>query len=284
VSTKSPAVNPYSLAARPPIGADNYRYLQDFVHRSTGIVLDDDKSYLLQSRLLPIAEAEQVPSVDDLCALLRAGAPALRRRVMEAITTHETLFFRDPPLWTALREHALPELIAGAAATRHLRILCAACSSGQEPYSLAILLHDLGVQDWNLDIVATDLSEQILERARLGHYSQLEVNRGVAPAQLQRHFEAAGNGYRLRPHIRRHVRFEAQDLRQPTHRGPFHLILCRNVLIYFDTPTKRQLLSRLASDLNRGGYLALGGTESTYGLELPLERREVGKAILYRAS
>ena len=177
---------------------ENYQFLKQFVHRESGIALGDDKLYLIQARLLPVLAEERLSSLDEICVKLRAApSEALRRRVVESMTTHETLFFRDPQVFDTLRHHLIPELIRRKQATRTLRVWSAACSSGQEAYSLAMLLLELGLADWNIEIVGTDLSNPILEKARLARYLQIEMNRGLPAALLVKYFQRAGLDWQL---------------------------------------------------------------------------------------
>jgi chemotaxis protein methyltransferase CheR len=265
--------------------AANYRYLQKYVHQTTGVVLDESKQYLLESRLLPVVQANGVESLDDLCNVLRAGRSRdLVQQIVEAMTTHETLFFRDPDQYEALRRTVIPELMAQRAAARRLSFWSAAASFGQEAYSLAMILLDMELQDWRIDILGTDISEQTLERAREGHYMPVEIGRGLSKVYLQRYFTLRGLDWELAPAVRRMVRFERRDLRERfIGLGPFDVIFCRNVLIYFDQETKRQILDELWRALNPNGYLLLGGTESLLNLPVRFQRRSIGPAILYQA-
>ncbi len=157
-----------------PLTPENYKFLQQYIHRESGIALGDDKLYLIQARLLPVQAEQKLASLNDLCARLRSAPnEALRRRIVESMTTHETLFFRDPQVFDTLRNHIFPELILRRQATRTLRIWSAACSSGQESYSVAMLLLELGLADWNIEIAGTDLSNPILEKARSARYLRL---------------------------------------------------------------------------------------------------------------
>ena len=167
------AVNTGPSAARTDLQPENYRFLQDYIYRESGIVIDSDKHYLLEARLLPIARQQDIGTLNDLCALLRAtgSTNGLRRQVVEAMTTHETLWFRDPGQYDALRNKVLPDLLEKRRHTKRLRLWSAASSSGQEAYSLAILLLEMNLGDWNIEILGTDLSEQILEKARQGRVS-----------------------------------------------------------------------------------------------------------------
>jgi chemotaxis protein methyltransferase CheR len=263
---------------------DTYRYLQDYVYRESGIVLDGDKHYLLEARLMPIVRQRQLGSLDDLCALLRATADApLKQQVVEAMTTNETFFFRDTAQYDALKSVVLPELIQQHYDTRKLSFWSAAASSGQEAYSLAMMLLELGLGDWKIQILGTDLSTQVLERARAGKYMQIEVNRGLPVTYLVKYFTRVGLDWQLKDDVRRMVRFETIDLRQSLRTlGPFDIVFCRNVLIYFDIESKKKILSELWGTLFRGGYLLLGGSETTLNLYDRFNRRILGQAVFYQ--
>jgi chemotaxis protein methyltransferase CheR len=282
-----------SSATDSPILAENYRYLKEYVYRESGIVLDDDKHYLLQARLMPVAQQSQLASLDALCAALRnpgsntasnSGDPPLRKKVVEAMTTHETLFFRDVAPFDALKNEILPPLIDLRRATRKLSFWSAAASSGQEAYSLAMLLLEMGLEGWNIQIYGTDLSDQILERARQGRYLQLEVNRGLPANYLVKYFDRSGLDWQIKDRLRRMAHFERFDLRDSMRtKGPFDVIFCRNVLIYFDVETKKKILAELRGALFPGGHLILGGSETTLNLDDQFKRVAAGRAILYQA-
>ncbi len=266
------------------LSQENYAFLQQYIHRESGISLVADKLYLLKSRLQPVVEQQRLRSLDDLCGRLRANPPeALRRAVVESMTTHETLFFRDPAVFDMLRNDLIPELMRARAGGRSLRIWCAACSSGQEPYSLAMMLLEMGLADWNLQILGTDLSSQILNRAQAGRYLQIEVNRGLPAALLVKYFQREGLDWQIKEGVRRMVRFTAFDLRQNMQGlGPYDLILCRNVLIYFESDTRKKILAGLRKSLAPGGYLLLGASETTFSLEEGFVRRTFKNSVVYQ--
>jgi len=268
------------------IHPENYAYLQQHVYRESGIVLDEDKHYLLEARLTPLLGERGVRTVDDLCALLRAAAdPSLGLQIAEAMTTNETFFFREPAQYRALESKVIPELAAGLGGQRPLRFWSAASSTGQEAYSLAMMLAATGIPGSGAEILGTDLSRQVLERARSGRYSQLEVNRGLPVSLLVRHFYRDCLDWQLQDEIRRRVQFKSFDLRRSMDAlGPFDVVFCRNVLIYFDAATKKRILNQLHSVLRPGGYLLLGGSESTLGLSSKFELEECGTTVFYRAS
>ena len=279
-------VNPRPApAAGADLTPDNYKFLQQYVYKESGIVLDDGKQYLIEARLLPLVRQQSMASLNDLCALLRAaGHHDVRRRVVESMTTNETLFFRDLAQYTALRETVIPALVQQRSLTRTMSFWSAASSSGQEAYSLAMMLREMGLGDWSLNIVGTDLADNILDRARAGRFMQIEVNRGLPAQLLVKYFTRVGLDWQLKDEIRRMVRFERFDLRESMRMmGPFDVVFCRNVLIYFDLETRRQILSQVRGVLSRGGYLLLGGAETTFNVDDQFIRRMMGQAVLYQA-
>jgi chemotaxis protein methyltransferase CheR len=200
------------------------------------------------------------------------------------MTTNETYFFRDPAHYEAIRTVLLPRLKEDRRDMKKLRFWSAAASTGQEAYSLAMLLLQEGFSDWNIEILGTDFSSQVLERARSGRYQQIEVNRGLPAALLVKHFRRSGVEWQLSEPVRRMARFETIDLRKSMRAlGPFDLVFCRNVMIYFDTETKKNILKELHGTLFRGGWLLLGGAETAFGVEEWFGRQTVGGVIVYVA-
>ena len=267
------------------LSVDNYRFLQQHVLAEAGIVIESDKQYLFDSRLTPISRQLGLGNLNDLCALYRATRqPQLGRQIAEAMTTNETYFFRDPGHYDAIRQHLLPRLCEQKRDQRRLRFWSAAASTGQEAYSLAMLLVEAGLSDWNLQILGTDFSLPVLERARAGRYQQIEMNRGLPAALLVKYFRRAGMEWQLNDTVRALVRFETIDLRASMRTlGPFDLVFCRNVLIYFDGPTRQNILRQIHSTLFRGGWLLVGGAEMVTGLEDVFERLVFGNATVYVA-
>ena len=269
----------------PEIYSENYRFLQEHVYSQSGIVLEGGKHYLFESRLAPIVRQLGLGSINDLCALLRATREIeVGRQVVEAMTTNETYFFRDPGHYDAIRSVLLPKLKEERRDYRRLRFWSAAASTGQEAYSLAMLLLQEGLSDWNIQILGTDFSAPVVERAGLGKYQQIEVNRGLPTALLVKHFRRSGVDWQLSEPVRRLASFETIDLRQSMRAlGPFDLVFCRNVMIYFDAETKKNILRQLHGTLFRGGWLMLGGAETAFGVEDLFDRETVGSAIVYVA-
>ncbi|HEY4360521.1 MAG TPA: protein-glutamate O-methyltransferase CheR [Bryobacteraceae bacterium] len=266
--------------------ADSYRFLQKHVYTESGIVLEENKQYLFECRLAPLVRQLGLESINDLCALLRATTrpPGVARQVVEAMTTNETYFFRDPAHYDAIRTVLLPRLMREKWDKRSMRFWSAACSNGQEAYSLAMQLLDGGWTDWNIQILGTDYSSLAVERARSGKYQQIEVNRGLPAALLIKHFRRAGVDWQLSDAVRAMARFETIDLRQSMRAlGPFDLVFCRNVMIYFDAPTRKAMLQEIHGTLFRRGWLLLGGAETAFEAEEWFERQTVGGAIVYVA-
>ena len=264
---------------------ENYRFLQKHVYSQVGIVLEDNKHYLFQSRLAPIVKQLSLGSINDLCALLHAKRnPEVGQQVVEAMTTNETYFYRDPAQYEAIRTLLLPKLLEDRRATRKLRFWSAAASTGQEAYSLAMLLLEQGLKDWNIEILGTDFASKVLERARTGIYQQIEVNRGLPVGLLVKYFRRSGLDWQLSEPVRRMAYFKTIDLRASMRTlGPFDLVFCRNVMIYFDNETKQKILKELHSTLFRGGWLLLGGAETAYGLDEWFDRQTVGNMTVYVA-
>jgi chemotaxis protein methyltransferase CheR len=215
---------------------------------------------------------------------MATAQPDLGRQVVEAMTTNETYFFRDPSHYDAIRTVLLPRLIEERRDTKKLRFWSAAASTGQEAYSLAMLLLEAGLGDWRIQILGTDFSSAVLERARSGRYRQIEVNRGLPTTLLLKYFRRSGVDWQLSDSVLRMVQYETIDLRKSMRAlGPFDLVFCRNVLIYFDTETKNRILRELHGTLFRGGWLLLGGTETAFGIEEWFERQVVGGSTVYAA-
>lgn len=262
-------------------------YVRDLVRARSAIVLDAEKTYLIESRLQPIARQRGLLSLGELVgAMRRQRNGPLHDLVVDAMTTNETSFFRDPGLWTALERRLLPDLLERRQASASLTIWCAACSSGQEPYSVAMMLADRFPQilaNWNVRIVATDLSGEMLGRAASGRYTQLEVNRGLPAPALIKHFRRDGAYWQISDRIRQMVEFRMLNLVEP---WPFvpaaDLLFMRNVLIYFDHQSKQQILGRCRQVLRPDGHLVLGTAETTLNIDQAYERVVTDRATTYR--
>ncbi len=262
-------------------------YVREIVRERSAIVIDASKSYLIESRLGPVARQNGLGSLGELVRRLRQDTSGvLHELVVDAMTTNETTFFRDVGLWTELEHTILPRLLAARAAERSLTLWSAACSSGQEPYSLAMLLLERFpsvVQTWNVRIVATDLSAEMLGRAAAGRYTQLEVNRGLPAPMLVRHFRRDGAYWQLDERVRSMIEFRALNLVRPWPFVPMvDLLFMRNVLIYFDLEDKRRILGRCRSVLRPDGHLVLGTSETTLHIDDSYRRDASGAATTYR--
>ncbi len=247
----------------------DYEYLRKFLKERSGLDLSADKQYLVESRLLPLARKSSLAGIPELVARMRGGAEGLTAEVVEAMTTNETFFFRDKIPFDHLREAVLPALAQARAARRALRIWCAASSTGQEPYSIAICLKEAGplLAGWRTEIVATDLSQGVLEKSRAGVFSQFEVQRGLPIQLLVKYFAQNGDVWQISSELRGMVQHRQLNLLQDfSHLGTFDIIFCRNVLIYFDQNTKISIFERMARMLEPDGVLALGAAESVVGI------------------
>lgn len=226
----------------------------DAIYRESGIVLGADKAYLIEARLRDVLARDDIKDMAGLARRLQSGDRRLLVEVVDKMTINESFFFRDQSPFDRLTE-LLPELARG----RSINIWCAACAAGQEPYSLSMLLREQGLHG---RILATDISASALDRAKRGVYSQFEVGRGLSEARLQRYFEPAPEGWRVRDSVREGIRFEEANLTKPQRRETFDLVLCRNVLIYFDPETRARVLRSLVDTMRTGAHLMLGGTET----------------------
>jgi chemotaxis protein methyltransferase CheR len=248
----------------------DYEYLRRLLKTRSGLVLSSEKHYLVESRLLPVARKAGLFNLTGLVAKLRGpDSEQLIVEVVEAMTTNESFFFRDKVPFDHFRDTIMPALLTARAASRRIRIWCAAAATGQEPYSIAIALKEMGkdLRGWRIDIVATDLSTEVLEKAKSGIYSQFEVQRGLPALMLIKYFSQVGETWQIAPELRGMVKFMPLNLLNDfSHLGRFDLVLCRNVLIYFDQVTKVGVLERIASVSERDGFLVLGGAETVVGL------------------
>ena len=248
----------------------DFAYLANFIRERSGIVLGAEKGYLLENRLKPLASERGFRSFGDLVSALKVNRDErLARAVVEVMTTNETLFFRDSKPFELLRDVVLPRLTATRPRGRLLRIWSAACSAGQEPYSIAITLKENAARfaAWPVEIVATDISTAVLAKARAGVYSQFEVQRGLPIRLLVKYFRQIETQWAINPEIRAMVQFREQNMLQDMVKlGSFDIVFCRNVLIYFDSETKQNVLERIARCLAPGGVLFLGGTETVIGI------------------
>lgn len=268
------------------IAAADLTYICDVVYRTSAIVLDGGKDYLVELRLSPLARAEGFESIQEMVQHMREpGGVALRAKVVEALTTNETSFFRDQHPFDALRLHVMPALARKRAESRSIFVWSAACSTGQEPYSIAMLLRDAfpELKAWNVRIMATDLSSAAVERTAQGRYRQLEVNRGLPVSCLVKHFERDGTEWRIRPDLRTLIDARQLNLLDVWPSMPMvDVLMLRNVLIYFDVETKKRILSRVRRVLAPDGVMFLGGAETTLNIDDHFDRASYGNAVAYR--
>ena len=248
----------------------DYDYLRKCLKERSGLVLSADKQYLVESRLLPVARKAGLANLGELVAALKAAhEPALMTAVVEAMTTNESFFFRDKTPFEHFRLTIMPALLAARKNSRVIRIWCAAAACGQEPYSLAMCLKEMEPQiaGWRIELFATDLSGEVLEKAKAGLYTQFEVQRGLPIQLLVKHFAQIGELWQIAPDIRAMVKYRQFNLLADfSQLGMFDLVFCRNVLIYFDQATKTDVLHRLARVVAHDGYLVLGAAETVVGL------------------
>ncbi len=268
------------------INLSDFDYIRKIVRDRTGVLLADDKTYLVESRLTRIAKDHGVKSIGGLVAKLRQQPfNGLSELAIEALMTNETFFYRDEHPFHALKTHILPEITTKRQAKKTLNIWCAACSSGQEPYSIGMLLHEEFPQlaDWDIRLVASDISTAILDRARTGIYAQHEVNRGLSVTLLNKYFQPIDNGWQIDEKIRRMVDFRQMNLTDnylPL--AQIDIVFLRNVLIYFDVETKRSILAKVRRILQPDGYLFLGGGETTLNVDDAFEPVQFNKTVCYR--
>ncbi|MBT8227354.1 MAG: protein-glutamate O-methyltransferase CheR [Dactylosporangium sp.] len=264
--------------------AQEFAFISGLVRRDAAIVLEAGKEYLVEARLLPLARKAGISTVSEFVNRAQhRPEPEIHRKIVDALTTNETSFFRDNEPFTALTHHILPDLLRDRASTRTLRIWSAACSGGQEPYSLAMLLQDALPAGWTCDIMATDISSEMLAKAEAGAFTQLEVNRGLPAPMLVRHFERVGAHWKVSVALRNVVTFKRLNLAAPLPPlGTFDVIFVRNVLIYFDIETKRSVLGQVSNLLRPDGWMFLGSAETTIGIDDRYERVVAGRASAYR--
>ena len=247
----------------------DYEFLRKFLKERSGLDLSPDKQYLVESRLIPLARRAGLPGIAEIVQKMKGGSEPLISDVVEAMTTNETSFFRDKIPFENLREIILPTMLQARASRRVLRIWCAASSTGQEPYSIAMCLKEMGsaLAGWRIEILATDLSRGVLEKSKAGIFSQFEVQRGLPIQMLVKHFTQVGELWQLNADIRAMVQHRQLNLLQDfSHLGTFDVIFCRNVLIYFDQDTKAGIFDRLARAIEPDGVLTLGAAEAVVGI------------------
>jgi len=251
------------------VNQPDYEFLRKLLRDKSGLDLSADKQYLIESRLLPLARKAGLATIGDLVQKLKDGSSALISQVVEAMTTNETFFFRDKVPFDHFREAIMPELLRARSNRKSIRIWCAAGSTGQEPYSLAMCLKEMSaaLSGWRVEIIATDLSQEVLEKSKSGLYSQFEVQRGLPIQFLVKYFKQTGELWQINPEIRAMVQHRQLNLLHDfSQLGTFDVIFCRNVLIYFDQETKINIFGRLAKAMEPDGFLVLGAAETVVGL------------------
>ena len=262
---------------------DDFELLSGLVEERSGLVLTREKLYLLESRLIPLARKRGMSGLDDLIAAIRnRREEALIAAVTEAMTTNESYFFRDITPFEQFRDFVLPRLIGGRAISRPIRIWSAACSTGQEAYSLVMCLREEGAKlaGQRFEIIATDLSTEVLEKAKVGMYSQFEIQRGLPISMLMKYFNQVNEMWQVDASIRAMVKFQQQNLLHDfSSLGPFDVVFCRNVLIYFGRDTKRDVFERISRVMPADGLLFLGGAETVFGITESFTRVEGYRGI-----
>jgi chemotaxis protein methyltransferase CheR len=247
----------------------DYEYLRKLLRDHSGLDLSADKQYLIESRLLPLSRKAGLSGISELVQKMKGGSASIITQVVEAMTTNETFFFRDKTPFDHFRASIIPEILAARAGRKSIRIWCAAGSTGQEPYSLAMCLKEMGatLAGWRLEIIATDLSQEVLEKSKAGIYSQFEVQRGLPIQMLVKYFKQTGEFWQINADIRAMVQHRQLNLLHDfSQLGTFDVIFCRNVLIYFDQETKINIFNRLARISEADGFLVLGAAETVVGL------------------
>ncbi|MGE0042046.1 MAG: protein-glutamate O-methyltransferase CheR [Vicinamibacterales bacterium] len=259
----------------------DFDFIRTLVCEHAGIVLETGKQYLVEARLQPLARKRNLDSIETVVQQVRQGGDlALRQQVIEAMTTNETTFFRDFEPFEAIKKHVIPRLMEARRTERALHFWYGASSTGQEPYSVVMLIeeHFPELAGWNVTHTATDINLDVLERARQGRFTQSEINRGLPASYLVKYFEKQGLEWQLKAPVREKVRFEPLNLVKAWPRlGPFDVVMLRNVMIYFDVEAKRDILARIRRVMRPDGFFFLGGAETTMGLDdnfarLPLPR------------
>jgi len=270
------------------VKAENFTFVQELLRKRSGIVLEESKRYLVQARLGPVVRRLELHSIDELLEnLRRSPEKSLHREVLEAMLTTETSFFRDVHPFETLKQVVIPRLMQARKETRELSFWSAACASGQEIHSLAMLVRENfpELQGWKLTLLASDVSQEMLDRTKEGLYSQLEINRGVPTRLLVRYFQREGLSWRLDESIRKMVEVRKVNLIEGLPYLPkMDIIFLRNVLIYFDIETRKSIIEKISRHLKSDGYLFVGGAETMIGLNDYLTRERISNTSVYRVS
>ena len=268
------------------INKSDFTYIRNLVYQRSGIVLEENKMYLAESRLLTLAHKEGYKKIDDLLRQMHGvGKNGVENKIVDAMTTNETSFFRDLYPFEALKKKIIPEFLETRKSLRILNIWCAACSTGQEPYSIAMLLCEEFplLRNWRVNILCTDISQEVLQRARSGRFRQIEINRGLPAKYLIKYFTKKGLEWEIKAELKKMTNFREFNLiaNWPS-LTQMDIVFLRNVLIYFDVNTKRNILGKLKKVLKPDGYLFLGSAETTLNLDSSYERVQNQRAVYYK--
>ncbi|MBI5428099.1 MAG: protein-glutamate O-methyltransferase CheR [Nitrospinae bacterium] len=268
------------------ISAPDFDFIRKLIHERSAIVIEPGKEYLVEARLQPLAQREGFPSIQELVAKLRSDRfNCLHQKVVDAMTTNETSFFRDVHPFETMRKIIVPEIMAKRAGLRELNVWCGASSSGQEPYTIAMLLRENfpELAKWKVVFMASDISQEMLTRSRNGMYSQLEINRGLPAAYLVKYFQRVGMEWQIKEDLRKTIDFREINLCGAwPHIPKLDIIFMRNVLIYFDVNTKKTILGKIRQLLKPDGYLFLGAAETTLNLDDNFTRMNFPQSGCYR--
>ena len=269
------------------LDAQSFSYISSLVRRKSAIILEGEKAYLVESRLTPVVREMGLLNISELVAeLQKPGSQTLNQRVVEAMTTNETSFFRDIHPFNALKDKILPGLIQRRSKEKAITIWSNACSSGQEPYTIAMILaeHFPMLKNWKVRLISSDLSNRILDKARLGCFNQTEVNRGLPMNFLLKYFTKDGNKWTVDQGIRNMIEFRELNLVDPFPAllPKMDIVFLRNVLIYFSPESKTEILNKVHAVMHKDSYLFLGGSETTMNLKVNFEREQIGSAVCYR--
>ncbi len=267
------------------IATTDFEYLASLIAKRTGNVVTASQDYLLESRLAGVVRELGLPSLDSLVRQIRHQRDhQLEDRIAEAMTINETSFFRDPNVFETLRDHIIPDLLSRRQQVKQLTIWCAACSSGQEPYTIAMLLKENfpELKNWNVKILCTDYSLQMVERTRSGTYTQFEVNRGLPAKLLVKYFDRQGMRWSVKDDLRAMMEYRTCNLTENLSSiPPADLVMLRNVLIYFDKPTKENVFAKISRVMKKDGFILLGGGETTVNLDTPFRTEMAGKTPVF---
>lgn len=269
------------------LSSEDYQYICDLLKARSGLSLSSDKGYFIDSRLLPVARENSLKDMEELVAALKSGRPGLANQIVNAMMTHETFFFRDGKPFEAFEDSVLPFLKNQRSFEKKLNIWCAGCSSGQEPYSLAMILKENAKKfpSWKVTLLGTDISPTVIEKAKKGRYTQFEAQRGLPGPLLKKYFKETDCDWQINSHLRNAVKYQVRNLMDDFREmGPFDVIFCRNVLVHFDPTTKARVLEKMAEVLAPDGFLFLGASETVLGFSNLYTTLEGKRGIYSKAS